>query len=231
MTPPPRPAFRLPAWSTASARLGFPREDLVDGAAQLGRRERLQQDVVEAEPRRIVDDVGRAMRRHEHARHLRADRPGLLEDLESVHPGHLVVHDEEIERLLAHQLERRLAPVRGRDGVPERLQDVDAEDDHGPGIVDDEDLRLGFHQRATDSGAPGSGAECRSRCRLICSSRPMGIVTNALAIAGSNWVLAFRWISSTPPPMGRLPRTAGPRAIASKKPTTFPPPPCSGTPP
>ena len=48
----------------------------------------------------------------------------------------------------------------------------------------------------------------------------MGIVTNALAIAGSNWVLAFRWISSSAASMGRLARYGRSEVIASKESAT-----------
>src|SRR2546428_3796051 len=43
--------------------------------------------------------------------------PRLLQHLEPVHPRHLVVHHEQIERLPADKLDRRLAPVCGPDRV------------------------------------------------------------------------------------------------------------------
>src|SRR5205807_8651105 len=50
-------------------------QDLLDGRAQLGRRERLAEDGVEADARRAVDDVRGAVRGHEDAGYLRADLP------------------------------------------------------------------------------------------------------------------------------------------------------------
>src|SRR5207249_10326303 len=103
------------------ALLGFAREDLVDRPSELRRREGLQQDVVEPEARRLVDDVGGAVSGHQHARYARADPASLIEDLEAVYAGHLVVDHQEVERFLAAEVERRLAPVRGPDRVSQRL--------------------------------------------------------------------------------------------------------------
>src|SRR3972149_2243328 len=118
---PPAPAVpdapRAGPPDAIAALLPLARENLVDGPAQLGGREGLQQDVVEAQPRRLVDDVGGAVGGHQHAGHVRAD--------------------------LARQLDRGLAAVRGADRVAEGLQHVHAEDDDRPRIVDDQDLRLG----------------------------------------------------------------------------------------
>ena len=69
-------------------------------------------------------------------------------DLEPGHPGHLVVEDHQIERLFPHQLHRGLAAVGALDGVAERLEDVDAQDDDRTGVVDDQDLGLGRGQFA-----------------------------------------------------------------------------------
>src|SRR3972149_3844900 len=144
---PPAPAVpdapRAGPPDAIAALLPLARENLVDGPAQLGGREGLQQDVVEAQPRRLVDDVGGAVGGHQHAGHVRADLARLLEDLEAVHTGHLVVDHEEVEGLLADQLDRGLAAVRGADRVAEGLQPVHAEDDDRPRVVDDQDLRLG----------------------------------------------------------------------------------------
>ena len=112
---------------------------------------------MEAQAIRFVDDLGRAVASDEDDRHVRVQQACLREDFEAGHPRHLVVEHHEIERLLAHELDGGLAPVGALDGVAERLQHVDAEHDHRPRVIDDQDLLLGRRQFAwARAGTPAA---------------------------------------------------------------------------
>src|SRR5262245_15446317 len=142
---------------TASASAAL-REDLLDGPAELVRRERLEEYRAETHTIGLVDDLGRAMPGDQHHGHAGMESSSLREDFEASHAGHLVVEDHQIERLLAHELDGGLASVGALDRVAQGLEHVHTEHDDGTGVVDDEDLFLGRRHFegaiAGTSGAP-----------------------------------------------------------------------------
>src|SRR6185436_3510523 len=101
---------------TASAS-GALREDLFNGPAELVRRERLEEYRAEAHPVGLVDDLGRAMPGDQDHGHAGMESARLREDFEASHAGHLVVEHHQVERLLAQELDRHLAPVGALDRV------------------------------------------------------------------------------------------------------------------
>src|SRR6185436_16735842 len=112
---------------TASAS-GALREDLFDGPAELVRREGLEEYRAETHTVGLVDDLGRAMPGDQHHGHAGMESSCLCEDVEACHARHLVVEHHQVERLLAHELDGRLAAIGALDRVAQRLQHVHAED-------------------------------------------------------------------------------------------------------
>src|SRR5262245_51247930 len=146
----------------------------LDGRPQLVCREGLQEDGTEAEFFGTARDLRRAVRRDQHEGHLGAHGLRLLVDLEAVHARHAVVDDQEVEGLATEVLERGLPAVGALDRVAERLEDVHAEDDDGPGVVHDQDLELALPHALSSPRSvswPGRRA-CRPRPRVP-GSRPL----------------------------------------------------------
>src|SRR2546427_10107341 len=65
------------------------RQRLLHRRPQLGGAERLEEDGAEAHLPRFLDDLGRGVGGGEKERHVGTEGPGLREDLETVHAGHL----------------------------------------------------------------------------------------------------------------------------------------------
>jgi hypothetical protein len=76
-----------------------------------------------------------------------------LEHLEAVHVRHLVVDDDEVERLPPDEVDRVVAAARPLHRVAERPQHVRAEHDHLAGVVDDE------HSGPAGGHRPRSGGQ------------------------------------------------------------------------
>src|SRR5687767_4618131 len=104
-------ATELVACAPVSIRSAWATQDLLDGRAQLVRGEGLQENGVERVLRGLLHDLGRAVPRDQDRRDVGIQLARALEDLEPGEPRHLVVDDEEVERLSAQVLERDLAVV------------------------------------------------------------------------------------------------------------------------
>src|SRR5262249_15482529 len=95
----------------------------------------------------------------------------------------------------------------GPDRVSQRLQDVNAQNHDGPGVVDDKDLGpRGLGQWTPTIGDIGGSlaGDRTARWRPVCSRRAHGVVRKASAAVGSNCVPASRPISSSAAGSGRL---------------------------
>src|SRR5882672_6884231 len=74
-------------------------QGLLHRRAQLGRAERLEEDGAEPHLPRLLDDLGRGVGGGEKESHVGTQGPGLGEDLEAVHAGHLVIEQHQVEVL------------------------------------------------------------------------------------------------------------------------------------
>ena len=124
--------------------------------------ERLDDVVVGAVLERLDGRLDRCVGRHDDDGRLGGGLADLAEDLETVHPGHLDVDEEDLRRLARERRERLAAARRGEDVVPLLLE---PERERAPQVglvVDDHQLHGRGHQ-GSSPGAAVPGRVTRNR--------------------------------------------------------------------